>query len=429
MMREEERIYKGYWWLPSEPEEQIAGTLTIDYRDNVKLELYGCFGPTDDYVIFDRKDDPAIYGRCYTPDSKMTDVSLIGCHSALTLNFNDNTFPLTRYTCQYALIGIHCQKMEGTMFFKAHVDFKELAFWCPPKNINFTMKDDCISVSIETKAEEKAPLVSVELDGGVKIQLKEGATYKPDYPKLYIDQSTYVEILKDDMNALQVLSTSRMFERFMSVATLVPVEHGKIMLYSKQKCQEFEGGEVIYHPIELVTYLYLDDMQESCKQHDFLFKFDDVSLEFGQMLGKLYTDKSIAQIWSNLVDSLEKKRVFTSNDFLVVIQAVDGFSIRYRKEQKLLPELKALREEFKNIKKLQLTDKDLEAANGSRNYYSHILKLEKKKDKHALEGWELFDLTKKLRVLLICCVLNFMGMDNDKINRLLNKCNNSMIKG
>ena len=45
MMREEERIYKGYWWLPSEPEEQIAGTLTIDYRDNVKLELYGCFGP------------------------------------------------------------------------------------------------------------------------------------------------------------------------------------------------------------------------------------------------------------------------------------------------------------------------------------------------------------------------------------------------
>ena len=429
MMREEERIYKGYWWLPSEPEEQIAGTLTIDYRDNVKLELYGCFGPTDDYVIFDRKDDPAIYGRCYTPDSKMTDVSLIGCHSALTLNFNDNTFPLTRYTCQYALIGIHCQKMEGTMFFKAHVDFKELAFWCPPKNINFTMKDDCISVSIETKAEEKAPLVSVELDGGVKIQLKEGATYKPDYPKLYIDQSTYVEILKDDMNALQVLSTSRMFERFMSVATLVPVEHGKIMLYSKQKCQEFEGGEVIYHPIELVTYLYLDDMQESCKQHDFLFKFDDVSLEFGQMLGKLYTDKSIAQIWSNLVDSLEKKRVFTSNDFLVVIQAVDGFSIRYRKEQKLLPELKALREEFKNIKKLQLNDKDLEAANGSRNYYSHILKLEKKKDKHALEGWELFDLTKKLRVLLICCVLNFMGMDNDKINQLLNKCNNSMIKG
>jgi hypothetical protein len=427
-MEMEQRKFKGYWWLPSGPEEQIAGTLTIDSRGNVKLELYGCFGPADDYVILDRKDDSAIFGRCYTPDSKMTDVSLIGCSSTLTLYVNDNTFPLTRYTCRYALIGIHCQKMEDAMFFKAHVDFKELAFWCPPKNVTFTMREDSISVSIETKIDEKAPLVSVELDGGLKIQLKEGATYKPDYPKLYIDQSTYLEILKDDMDALLALSTSRMFERFMSVATLAPVEHGRIMLYSKRKCQKFEGGKVIYHPIELVTYLYLDDVQETYKQHDFLFQFTDVAQELGLMLDKLNTDKSIAQIWSNLVDSLEKKRVFTSNDFLVLIQAIDGFVIRYRKDQKLLPKLQTLREEFKDIKKLKLTDEDLEAAKGSRNYYSHILKLEEKEDKHALEGWELFDLTKKLRVLLICCVLNFMGMDNDKINQLLNKSNNSLLK-
>ena len=427
-MKMEERIYKGYWWLPSEPEEQIAGMLTIDSRGNVKLELYGCFGPADDYVIFDRKDDPVIYGRCYTPDSKMTDVSLIGCSSALTLNFSENTFPLTRYTCQYALIGIHCQKMEDAMFFKAHVDFKELAFWCPPKNVTFTMRDDSISVSIETKVDEKAPLASIDLDGGVKIQLKEGATYKPDYPKLYIDQSTYVEILKDDMNALLALSTSRMFERYLSVATLAPVEHGKIMLYSKQKSQELEGGKVIYHPIELVTYLYLDNVQDSYKQRDFLFQYADVAQDLGQMLGKLYTDKSIAQIWSNLVDSMEKKRVFTSNDFLVVIQALDGFSIRFRKEQDFLPQLTALRDEFTDITKLSLTDEDLKAARGSRDYYSHILKLEKKEKRNALEGRKLFDLTKKLRVLLICCVLNFMGMDNDKINQLLNKCDNSLLR-
>ena len=427
-MKMEKRIYKGYWWLPSEPEEQIAGALAIDSRGNVKLELYGCFGPADDYVIFDRKDDPVIYGRCYTPDSKMTDVSLIGCSSALTLNFSENTFPLTRYTCQYALIGIHCQKMEDAMFFKAHVDFKELAFWCPPKNVTFTMRDDSISVSIETEVDEKAPLASVDLDGGVKIQLKEGATYKPDYPKLYIDQSTYVEILKDDMNALLALSTSRMFERYLSVATLAPVEHGKIMLYSKQKSQELEGGKVIYHPIELVTYLYLDNVQDSYKQRDFLFQYADVAQDLGQILGKLYTDKSIAQIWSNLVDSLEKKRVFTSNDFLVVIQALDGFSIRFRKEQDFLPQLTALRDEFTDIKKLSLTDEDLKAARGSRDYYSHILKLQKKEKRNALEGWKLFDLTKKLRVLLICCVLNFMGMDNDKINQLLNKCENSLLR-
>ena len=427
-MTGENRIYKGYWWLPSSPEKQIAGTLTIDSRGNVKMELYGCFGPVDDHIISKHKDDPVIFGRCYTSDSKMTDVSLIECHSAITLNFNENTFPLTKYTCRYALIGIHCLSMEEGVFYKANVDFKELSFWCPPKNITFTMSNDRISVSIETKVEEKMPLATVELDKGVTIQLKEAATYKPDYPKLYIDQSTYVEILKDNMNALQALSISRKFERFMSVATLSPVEHGKITLYSHQKYQEFENGKVVYHPIELVTYLYLDDYQESFKQHDFLFTYNDISQNFGQMLGKLDKDKNIAQIWSNLVDSLEKKRVYSSNDFLVVIQALDGFSIRFRKEQKFLLQLTTLRNEFKNIKKISLTDDDLIAAKSSRDYYSHILKLEKKEKRNVLEGWELFDLTKKLRVLLICCVLNFMGMDNDMINLLLNKCNNSIIR-
>ena len=427
-MMEDIRLYKGYWWLPSLPEDQIAGTLIIDHKGNVKLELYGFFGLTDNIAIFEREDDPAIFGRCYTPDSKMTDVSLIGCHSAITLNFNNNTFPLTRYTCHYALIGIHCQSMEDCVFNKANVDFKELAFWCPPRNISFTMRDDRISVSIETKVEEKTPLATVGLDEGVTIHLKEAATYKPDYPKLYIDQSTYVEILKDSMNALQALSISRIFERFMSVATLSPIEHGKITLYSQQKYQEFNDGKVIYHPIELVTYLYLDNVQESSKQHDFLFTYNDISQYFGQMFGKLDKDKNIAQIWSNLVDSLEKKRVFTSNDFLVVIQALDGFSIRFRKEQDFLLQLTALRDEFNDIKKLSLTDDDLKAARGSRNYYSHILKLEKKEKRNALEGRELFNLTKKLRVLLICCVLNFMGMGNDMINLLLNKCNNSIIR-
>ena len=120
--------------------------------------------------------------------------------------------------------------------------------------------------------------------------------------------------------------------------------------------------------------------------------------------------------------------MFTSNDFLVVIQAIHGFAIRFKKEKKLLPELQELRKEFKDIKKLDLTDYDLVTANGSRNYYSHILKLEKKDDKHALEGWELYNLTKKLRVLLIVCILSFMGLNTDRINQLMNKCNNSLLR-
>lgn len=426
-MMNESRIYKGYWWLPPTPEERIAGTLTIEPNGTVKLELYGCFGPEDDYVIFERKDDPVIYGRCYTPNSKIADVSLMECHSAMTLNFSINTFPVTRYTCRFALIGIHINSIGNCSFFKAYVDFKELTHWCPPQNITTTLKKGSISVCINTEVEDAVPLATISLDDGYKLKLRESATYKPDYPSVYIDQSTFLEILKDDMSGYDVLSMSRMFERFLSIATLSPVEHGKITLYSYQKYLK-EGDKLFHCPIELVTYLYKSDTSEPFKPYDYLFKYDDIVDYFDNMFKKVYSDKSIAQILSNLIDSLENKRVFTSNDFLVVIQALDGFSIRFRKEQDLLLQLTALRDEFKNIKKLSLTDDDLRAAKGSRDYYSHILKLEKKEKRNALEGWKLFDLTKKLRILLLCCILNFMGVDNDKINLLLNQCNNSILR-
>jgi len=81
-----------------------------------------------------------------------------------------------------------------------------------------------------------------------------------------------------------------------------------------------------------------------------------------------------------------------------------------------------LRDEFQDIQRLQLTDEDLRAAVDSRNYYSHILKLDKKAVRNVLDGAELLSLTNNLRTLLVCCVLNFMGLDNNRINQLLNGC-------
>jgi hypothetical protein len=38
-----------------------------------------------------------------------------------------------------------------------------------------------------------------------------------------------------------------------------------------------------------------------------------------------------------------------------------------------------------------------------------------------VDGIDLIILTKKLRILLVCCILNFIGIDNEKINEIFNK--------
>lgn len=58
-------------------------------------------------------------------------------------------------------------------------------------------------------------------------------------------------------------------------------------------------------------------------------------------------------------------------------------------------------------------------------YYSHFMN--KSQKPNTLDGIELYKLTGKLRILWICCVLSFIGMDHQQIDQLLSKSNNRYI--
>ena len=131
----ENRIYKGNWWIPSIPEDQVSGYLTIQANGVVKLELIGAFVQEENGVDFERE-DAIIYGHCFAPNNYAKEISLFNCHAASTWN-PSLSFTITRYTCRYALIGIHTEAMNAKAFFKAQIHYDELTYWCPPKNIRW----------------------------------------------------------------------------------------------------------------------------------------------------------------------------------------------------------------------------------------------------------------------------------------------------
>ena len=85
-----------------------------------------------------------------------------------------------------------------------------------------------------------------------------------------------------------------------------------------------------------------------------------------------------------------------------------------------------LREEFKEISILEISDHDIDCIRDSRNYYSHLLPTGKKQN--VVDGHELYDLNHKLRKLLLCCMLNFIGFDNNEINMIFSKSHNSYLR-
>ena len=102
---ENNRLFKGYWWLPSSPENKVAGTLSVGSKGEVVLELIGNVDVEIDGFYLDRKDNPVIFGRCYANGANVTDISLFRCHPSITRHYG-SSFSIIRYTCRYALIGI-----------------------------------------------------------------------------------------------------------------------------------------------------------------------------------------------------------------------------------------------------------------------------------------------------------------------------------
>ena len=63
----------------------------------------------------------------------------------------------------------------------------------------------------------------------------------------------------------------------------------------------------------------------------------------------------------------------------------------------------ALLGEFEDIDLIKKCEIDIDAVVDSRNYYSHFMPMSKKSK--VVDGIELYDLTIRLRILLVCCVL------------------------
>lgn len=425
--------YKGYWYLPSDPDNAIAGILTYIPSESIKLELIGTFEKSTIGIITfsERKSIDIILG--ITSDAHK--ISLINCHpGGGSYNFSCS-FPITKFSIQYCLDGIHIEDFKNKKFCWSNIIIPELTTWCYPAALEsvygFSEKDKVNKISVSVNTDKvKIPIISVDINNLTILNLKKDVHYNGSEYHLNptFKQSTFLQIQKRNKSSISdFLSDINLFERFMSLASLSTIKVANISLYDEDNYQELDNKDKIFHPIELF-YVQRDVEKEKTKEFDFLISYSQIEDIFPEIIKKWYSDTSeITPIRAHLIQSVKSKTVFDSTDFLIVIQAIDGFCIRFREEQKTLAKkLEIILDEFKDIDKIKQSKIDIKAAVDSRHYYSHFMN--KSKRPNTLDGLELYNLTKKLRILLICCLLNFIGIENKRINELLNKSNNSKLQ-
>lgn len=416
--------YKGYWYLPDCEDHQVAGILTFVANDSAILELIGDIDAHENplMAIFEQKSHAVIWG--VNSDAKR--ITLLNCH-LIGKHLNSSChFPIMRYSVQFIITGKYVRACDELAFDSCHVEMPALTEWCFPAAIqqSILFKDDKstvkeLSLTIDIEQTEH-PIVSVDVEG-IKIELCRTVTYCGDLKCPKTEQSTSLVIKKPQKDHLgSFLHDIHIYEQFLSFAVLSDVSASNILLQDDDLYQELDGGRKIYKKI-LLHYVRKERSKWNDKNVNFLFEYDAIKDNYPNIIKKWYLESDdIAPIRTHLIESIKQKNSFSSLDFLIVFQAIEGFAIRFLygdKGPKIL--LTSLIRDFNDITKLKCDEIDIAAAIDSRNYYSHFMN--KSKKPKTLDGAELYYITRKLRNLLICCMLTFIGFSHEDINKLLSQ--------
>ena len=164
--------YKGYWYLPSDPDNAIAGILTYIPSESIKLELIGTFEKSTIGIITfsERKSTDIIWG--ITSDAH--EITLINCQPVgCSYNFSCS-FPITKFSIQYCLDGIHIDNFKDKRFSWSNIIIPELTIWCHPAALEpiygFNEKDKLNKISVSVNTDEtNNPIISVDLNNSTTL--------------------------------------------------------------------------------------------------------------------------------------------------------------------------------------------------------------------------------------------------------------------
>lgn len=437
----EPHIFKGYWWVPDNPEKKVAGIVTYTPNERIRLELIGGFEDSyGEYMnLFD--DDSSSVPLIYGKDSDAKVITLVGCHGSFSLSFNAG-FPMMSYSARMLVYGKHISSIDEVCDYTANVRFPELSYWAQPgvikQIVNYDAEGEMANSTfvLPYLRENECDIFTCSCENGVNLSVRKGATYnsgelflKPD-----IEQFSYLAMNRSGagMSIPEIIHEIYKFQQFLSLVTMRNVQYESINLRDPDIKQDFEDGHKSYcFPIYVLTVQQAVFNPSKISRHNFLFCYEDMPERIPDVLVKWMSDSDNLQpMKHHLVDSMVYKPVVGSVDFLQVVQAIEGVWWRFKDESykadknisrrlqtTLMTIISETLDSLSDISKVSSMDIDIEAVVDSRNYYSHFV--DRSKKPKTQDGMELYNLTEKLRIVLLCLILELLGLSHLEINEVV----------
>jgi len=410
----------GYWWLPSIPNNKIAGTFHYSPDQFQFLKVFGSFYPNDIFSSSKRESPSIILGE----DEKGNKITLIVISFGKNYRNPSSSFPLIQYQISYCIKGIHLTNIDDLIFNKIEFRIESLTSWM--NYFPVQLSNPCIdgklttdfNLSYSASSEEKV----YELGNGFELSINHRAYSSEIHEEEVIIKQYHIASIKSKENKsfTELLKKAYRFKFFLNMATVKQ----NIFFTLNLNINELSDGTKTPKTIELFfnQKSQTTNYQITNDNKKYLFEYYDVEDVFPKLIKKWFSfDKEMIPIIHHLVNSLEQKNTFNSTDFLIIVQALEGYHQRFFDEEPC--KNKSLESRLRNLVNIfnptisLFRELEMKLIADTRNYYSHFYK---KKDK-IIEGIELYHVTSKLRYLLICCLLKEIGIEIEKIKIIIQK--------
>lgn len=451
----------GEWFLPTDKENRVHGTLTFDPQDGTDLELYGSLEGDDFFSEF--KNQEIILGL--TSDSKQ--ITLYSCFmtksgGATLVQGEESGKPSTTYSIRYLLIGLHANSTDDLQFNQISSEIFNLGEWVgisgfKRQNINpETLKNH--EITVEYKLPE---FIEFEIDSNTigRFNFIANNSGLSRYQKtVTINQRVELQAISTNEKSIDdLLKYIITFQNFLTLALYKSTYPLSISLSGERHKKGYGNGETYKKTIKLYFSSRNFKTNEKPKfDFEMIFDYRRIQSDFKSIIKNWYSKYELLEPAFDLVfEQFYNGNKFTINTFLNLAQSAETFHARVHNHTKIPSEqykkmkddilqivqseyhswlndqfnfgnnlnlhsrLTELTEKYSNlILEKILGDKDqfVLSVKHSRNYYTHYSKSGEKK---ALKGGELFYLSERLKILLVCSFLIEVGFDKDKLSTLL----------
>lgn len=455
--------YKGQGFLPAAKDKRVTGILTYDSDQGSSLELFGSFDKDFPFLPRMRNED-IIHG--ITNDSKQ--ITLYKCFvtkagGAKLVVGEESGQPSTIFTINFIFEGVHVDTTEELKFQKLVSEIHNLDEWVgisgfAPALSNAFERWQKFELDVHYKLPEPIKFVITDqIEGQFNFIVNHPGWSRYQKEVTLKQRVELIITLQNELSTEDLLKHLFSFQNFLILALYHRTYPTSITLYSDNFSKDFGDGTSARKKIKL--YFPISNRSKSNKLKldlDMLFCYGHIKDDFQSIIKNWYQRyDQLEPAFNLLFEQFYNNDRFSENTFLNLAQAAETFHARTHNHTRMpkadFTNMKAeiltlapskfhewLNEQFNFGNNLNLHtrlteivtkykneildkiigDKELfvKQVKWSRNYYTHYSSSGEKK---ALRGIDLFYLTEKLKILLVCTILIEVGFDKDKLTQLL----------